>query len=198
MSCPMTKDVPLTDEEIAKFCNLGCSVDCDKFLAEYIEKRDGKKMQDTHQNVQAIPECCIQCYNFYDASIRCSLGLMFPLKKQSCKRMARKRQGINDAGVYIKFLTFELPEVKRKFKAEIFIAYDDSDKKYRYGFNYQTRNSAGGSYPSVYDTPCELRDECIVAALKRIFGMPGWEPYRKVILNSEYGSYLYGIQQSLF
>lgn len=90
MSCPMTKDVPLTDEEIAKFCNLGCSVDCDKFLAEYIEKRDAKKMQVVNVNAQVIPECCYQCSNLHVDPFKpsiCSLGMALPIKKQSCKRM---------------------------------------------------------------------------------------------------------------
>ena len=42
--CPIIgKDVPLTEKEVEKFCSYGCSVDCDIFLAEYIEKRDKKE-----------------------------------------------------------------------------------------------------------------------------------------------------------
>lgn len=38
MGCPMTEDVPLTNAEIERFCNKGCSVDCEKFLDEYLKK----------------------------------------------------------------------------------------------------------------------------------------------------------------
>ena len=33
----------LTDDEIARFCRLGCSVDCDIFLKEYVERLRKKK-----------------------------------------------------------------------------------------------------------------------------------------------------------
>lgn len=38
MSCPMSnanvKKYELTDEQVEHFCNLGCSVDCEKLLQE--------------------------------------------------------------------------------------------------------------------------------------------------------------------
>jgi hypothetical protein len=40
MSCPMTKDVPLTSAEIKRFCDNGCSVDCDKLLADHLKKKN--------------------------------------------------------------------------------------------------------------------------------------------------------------
>lgn len=44
MSCPMTKDVPLTSKEITKFCDLGCSVDCEKELLKLLaRKKRGKR-----------------------------------------------------------------------------------------------------------------------------------------------------------
>lgn len=45
--CPMTQATVekhgLTDREIEKFCDEGCSVECWKFLNEYLQKRYLKK-----------------------------------------------------------------------------------------------------------------------------------------------------------
>lgn len=38
MGCPMNKDTPLTDAQIRKFCNLGCSVICEEEYIKYINK----------------------------------------------------------------------------------------------------------------------------------------------------------------
>lgn len=93
----MTKDVQMTDEEIAKFCNLGCSVDCDKFLAEYIEKRDKKKAQAINVSMQTIPECCNQCSNFqfnpYEPS-KCKLGMALPVKKAVMQKIEERISSI--------------------------------------------------------------------------------------------------------
>ena len=37
------KQYNLTDDEVKKFCQLGCSVDCDIFLKEYARKLYKKK-----------------------------------------------------------------------------------------------------------------------------------------------------------
>ena len=37
------KQYNLTDDEVKKFCQLGCSVDCDIFLKEYARRLDKKK-----------------------------------------------------------------------------------------------------------------------------------------------------------
>jgi hypothetical protein len=34
--CPMTADVPLTIQQVKRFCALGCSVDCPELLKRYI------------------------------------------------------------------------------------------------------------------------------------------------------------------
>lgn len=46
--CPIMKEnkqkeYGLTDEEVLKFCRLGCSVDCDIFLREYADKLHRRK-----------------------------------------------------------------------------------------------------------------------------------------------------------
>lgn len=40
------KQYNLTDDEIARFCRLGCSVDCDIFLKDYVERLRKKKGAD--------------------------------------------------------------------------------------------------------------------------------------------------------
>lgn len=37
------KKYNLTDEEVASFCRLGCSVGCDIFLKDYVERLNRKK-----------------------------------------------------------------------------------------------------------------------------------------------------------
>jgi hypothetical protein len=38
MKCPMKKNINLTEKQIQNFCNKGCSVDCERFLDEYMKK----------------------------------------------------------------------------------------------------------------------------------------------------------------
>jgi len=42
--CPMSKYPELTEKQVERFCNDGCSVECDKFLEEYVTnlKKRGK------------------------------------------------------------------------------------------------------------------------------------------------------------
>lgn len=35
--CPMTRDVPLSPQQVERFCALGCSVDCPKLLKIFLE-----------------------------------------------------------------------------------------------------------------------------------------------------------------
>ncbi|MHC1718510.1 MAG: hypothetical protein AB9883_07635 [Acidaminococcaceae bacterium] len=189
MSCPMTKDVPLTDDEIAKFCNLGCSVDCDKFLAEYIEKRDAKKMQVVNVNAQVIPECCYQCSNLHVDPFKpsiCSLGMALPIKKQSCKRMNMQ---IREA--------VQLPIPKGKCFEKAIISLLCQSNQWYFGIDLMTKTSGHyfGPNPSL-DKPYESRDQAIEAGIKYI--VKEWPDYRSYLIRSDYGSYLYGAQMSLF
>lgn len=51
MACPMTekavKENGLTKKQVVTFCNKGCSVDCEKFFNEYIEKLRKKKLNNS-------------------------------------------------------------------------------------------------------------------------------------------------------
>ena len=49
MSCPMNKNLDLTDSEVEKFCKDGCSVICHELLADYLNKRDKRKKVDSVQ-----------------------------------------------------------------------------------------------------------------------------------------------------
>lgn len=60
MSCPMNEDVPLTEQQVKAFCDKGCSVDCEQFLKEYIERiekrrrkmRISEMQKDIHKNAK--------------------------------------------------------------------------------------------------------------------------------------------------
>lgn len=47
MTCPMSKSAPLTESQIRKFCEGGCSIDCDKLLKEYIERLKRRKKNES-------------------------------------------------------------------------------------------------------------------------------------------------------
>ncbi len=49
MSCPMRKWLDLTDNEVERFCNLGCSVICEELLEEYLRKRDKRRKVESVQ-----------------------------------------------------------------------------------------------------------------------------------------------------
>lgn len=38
MTCPITKETPLTENQIKNFCKLGCCPICEELLEEYIKK----------------------------------------------------------------------------------------------------------------------------------------------------------------
>lgn len=185
----MTKDVQMTDEEIAKFCNLGCSVDCDKFLAEYIEKRDKKKAQAINVSMQTIPECCNQCSNFqfnpYEPS-KCKLGMALPVKKQSCKRLKKE---------FRQSFALPIPKGKRFQTAKISLLL--CENLWYFGIDLMTKTSGlcFGANASL-DEPYDSKDSAIEAAIKYI--IKEWPDYRSYLVRSDYGSYLYGVQQSLF
>ena len=47
MACPMTNEEAdkngLTEKQVEAFCSKGCSVDCEKFLDEYIKRIQKKR-----------------------------------------------------------------------------------------------------------------------------------------------------------
>lgn len=53
-SCPMTKDVPLTDKQVERFCSFGCSVICKEELSKMLERKRGKSNEGvrTHKPAQ--------------------------------------------------------------------------------------------------------------------------------------------------
>jgi len=42
-NCPMTKDVPLSDAEVKRFCDLGCSVVCGEELKKLLRLKSKMK-----------------------------------------------------------------------------------------------------------------------------------------------------------
>lgn len=49
--CPMTADVPLTNQQVNRFCALGCSVRCPELLKTYIDSLQKVKQEKAAERV---------------------------------------------------------------------------------------------------------------------------------------------------